>query len=341
MNHKIVFATIVLNLLLLPCVVRSQEISGDTLRVSESIANMIVFPDSIQNVDLLCSKENYDFIPDNRKLKVKAATPTAVSPCSIVVNEGNRTHQFVLILDNGPITDVYHDYGSAEKLKNRVEFLKTRNAKPAPAPAPVQPAPTNSAQTNSAPVAPTDQAPAGAVSVVSSADPSVMVLGDLTIKRDEFEKRITDKLNLLAQDMTILIDHSNPTTVRNQTVDAAMKLFNDDTSVKVQVKGKDGIKTEPVKTYLNKLKLLNYSKPAVKIGNIQFISDIKLQPDGTYAGYVTYIQVITGIRGDKVPYKDTTKKTVRIIIKVWDDVKNGKMWDVYLGDILVEDTSKK
>ena len=341
MNIKRTTAFVLIFVMLSSSRLRSQEIIGDTLRVSETIPNMIKFPDVVQSADLLCSKEDYDLKTDEKTFKVKAASGTATSPCSIVITEGGRTHQFILLYESGPISDVYHDYSTVDKLKARIALLDSKKAKPIATAAPTP-------DQSGAAVAPdqVQQQPVQAEpSLVSASDPSLMVLGALTIKRVDFEKRVTDKLELLGKDMTILINKANPMTERNRTVDAAMNLFNNDTSRRVQVTNSQGQKiNHPVKSYLNKLKLLNYEKPDVTIGNIQFISNLTLQPDGSYKGYVQFIQVFKGVRGDKTPYMDKTEKTAEITIKVWDEIKDGveqKRWDVYLGNINVTDTQKK
>ncbi len=332
---------------------KAQNIVGDTIKVSESAFPVVMFPDAIKDggVTFTCNKEDYLTQIENNRIKFKANVEKPASPCSIIIDEGNRSHQFTIVFVSGPVDVIVHNFSTMDLLKERVDLLNAQRkrlraaqnvqvAQTAPAEAP---AGAGSAMAGGDP----ENIPPPAEALLPSAggsDGTIQVSG-LTIRRPEFEKKVTDKLNLLSKDMGILADKaSNTQQERMKTVDNAMNLFNNDTTRKVQVKNKSGIAVRPVKTYFKLLAQLKMEKPEVRIKSIQFISDLKLMPDGKYKGYATFIQEFTGIRGDKQMYRDVTEKSVEVILTVWDEIKDGvevKKWDVYLGNISVQDTPQK
>ncbi len=88
---------------------------------------------------------------------------------------------------------------------------------------------------------------------------------------------------------------------------------------------------------------LNYDKVNIKWYNIQYISDLERQPNGTYVGVITIYQRFEGLSGDGLKYVDTTKKDITIYVKRKETQIGGRtigFWDVMLGDIRVAETTK-
>ncbi|NVK83325.1 MAG: hypothetical protein HWE21_03335, partial [Cytophagia bacterium] len=76
--------------------------------------------------------------------------------------------------------------------------------------------------------------------------------------------------------------------------------------------------------------------------DVHYISDLERQPDGRYVGVVTIYQKFEGTNGDKLAYKDTTKKDITIYVEKKETQIAGRtieFWDVILGDIRVSETS--
>jgi hypothetical protein len=88
---------------------------------------------------------------------------------------------------------------------------------------------------------------------------------------------------------------------------------------------------------------LNYDKVSIKWYDIHYVSDLELQPDGTYVGVITIYQRFEGSKKDNsLTYKDTTKKDITIYVKKKETQIAGRIiefWDVMLGDIRVSETS--
>ena len=88
---------------------------------------------------------------------------------------------------------------------------------------------------------------------------------------------------------------------------------------------------------------LNYDQVTISWYNIQYISDLEPQPDGTYVGVITIYQRFEGKKGDDLTYVDTTKKDITVYVKRKETQIGGRtigFWDVMLGDIRVSETSK-
>lgn len=91
-----------------------------------------------------------------------------------------------------------------------------------------------------------------------------------------------------------------------------------------------------IKSYLQRLKGLQYSKIIFKTSKIYLAGDgIKKIGENLYSATVTFYQVFVGYKGDFIVYKDVTSKTVKVII----EKDNFGRFDVLLGDIKVDQTT--
>jgi hypothetical protein len=336
---------------------QAQNIVGDTVRMSESSFPILMFPDPVKEdgVIFTCNKNDYLSSIEGNRVRFKANVEKPASPCTILIDEGNRSHQFVLIFESGSVSDLVHNFSSVDLLKERVDFLNARRKKQiaASAPAPAAEPQNQAVATTAAPAGdaatatPTDAPPPPPEAAIPTAagDPNTMELDGLVIKRAEFMAKVTGKLELLRQDIEILIDKDkNSLQERNKTVDNAFLLFNNDSTRRVQVRNGTQIFNRPIKTYLQLLARIKMEKPKVTLRNIQFVGDLKKGPDGKYHGFVTFVQEITGVRGDKKMFKDVTEKRIEVVLVTWDEISGDKIvkkYDVFLGNISVEDAPKK
>jgi hypothetical protein len=87
---------------------------------------------------------------------------------------------------------------------------------------------------------------------------------------------------------------------------------------------------------------LNYDEVTINWYDIQYISDLERQPDGTYVGVITIYQRFEGRSDDGLEYKDTTKKDITVFVQKKETQIGGRVidfWDVLLGDIRVTETT--
>lgn len=92
-----------------------------------------------------------------------------------------------------------------------------------------------------------------------------------------------------------------------------------------------------IKNYLERLKGLEYTKIVFKTSKC-YLADggIKKIDENKWTATVSFYQVFMGYKGDLIVYKDKTQKSVKIFI----DVDSYGRFDVLLGDITVDQTSK-
>ena len=98
-----------------------------------------------------------------------------------------------------------------------------------------------------------------------------------------------------------------------------------------------------VRKYFMRLAALNYDRVKIEWFNIEYISDLELQPDGRYVGVVTIYQRFEGETDDGLKYQDITKKDITIYVERKQTQVGGRLigfWDVLLGDIRVKETTR-
>ena len=157
----------------------------------------------------------------------------------------------------------------------------------------------------------------------------------LTIDPELYSRKALQKTEELGTYLAIISDRSNSMAEANKAVDLAVKLFiNED--AEVEVSGPDGRDRYKVRTYLNRLKLLNYDKVEISWTDISYVSDLKKGTDGNYYGVITLQQRFKGFRDNKVVYGDLTEKNIEVMVVPYQKSVDGAMeqkWDVFLSDV--------
>ena len=124
-------------------------------------------------------------------------------------------------------------------------------------------------------------------------------------------------------------------------MDRAEELFMDGSEIGVSSLKSPEINYYPVRTYFQRLMRLNYDQVDIEWFNIEYVSDLEKQPDGTYVGVITIYQRFTGTGKEGLLYQDTTKKDITVYVKRKQTQIGGRLigfWDVLLGDIRVKET---
>ncbi len=158
---------------------------------------------------------------------------------------------------------------------------------------------------------------------------------NIKLSKNELNERVMAKTEELTRYIKELAE-SNGTDAA--TVDAAMKLFNNNEYATVTVTSKKDKTplTVPVRTYLKRLNRLKYNKVQITWYNAQYVSNFTRQPDGNYVGLVAFEQEFTGVRNGEAnyTYHDVTEKHVEVTVKVWKATDKKNAWvEVFLGNI--------
>ncbi|MBE9491953.1 MAG: hypothetical protein IMY70_03620 [Bacteroidetes bacterium] len=152
-----------------------------------------------------------------------------------------------------------------------------------------------------------------------------------------------EKIRDLSKYISIIGSKETPFSEAKRVIDRTLELFVEDAQMGVSSLHRDEVKYYPIREYLERLMLLNYDQVTIKWYNIQYISDLELQPDGRYVGVITIYQRFEGTTDDGMIYMDTTKKDITIYVERKQTQIGGKLigfWDVLLGDVRVVETMK-
>lgn len=159
-------------------------------------------------------------------------------------------------------------------------------------------------------------------------------------------KRAIDSLALekvrdLSRYITIIGDKETPFSEANRVIARAEELFSEEAQIGVSSLYREKIQYYTVRGYFEHLMALNYDQVRIEWYNIQYISDLELQPDGRYVGVITIFQRFDGISEDGQTYSDITKKDITVYVERKATQIRGReieFWDVLLGDIRVAET---
>ncbi len=152
-----------------------------------------------------------------------------------------------------------------------------------------------------------------------------------------------EKIRDLSKYISIVGSKETPFSEANRVIERTLELFAEDSQIGVSSLHRQEIKYYGVRDYLEHLMALNYDRVSIKWFNIQYISDLELQPDGRYVGVITIYQRFEGQSNDGLTYKDTTKKDITVYVERKHTQIGGKLigfWDVLLGDVRVTETTK-
>ena len=161
---------------------------------------------------------------------------------------------------------------------------------------------------------------------------------------EDFKDKALRKTKAFSNYISTIADKSKEETQRNNAIDIAVKLFmNENNTVEVSSLYSKEPKRFKIRAYLNKLKTLPYTKTTITWYDIFFASNFTKRPDGKYEAIATIYQRFEGTTNEGGKYIDITKKSITIIIEEVE-IKTGdkvdKVWEVFLGDIKVEETKK-
>jgi len=167
---------------------------------------------------------------------------------------------------------------------------------------------------------------------------------DITPERKQaIDSLAMEKVKDLSKYISIIGNKETSFSEANRVIERTLELFAPNSQIGVSSLYRKEIKYYTIRKYLNRLMALNYDQVTISWYNIQYISDLEPQPDGTYVGVITIYQRFEGKKGDDLTYVDTTKKDITVYVKRKETQIGGRtigFWDVMLGDIRVSETSK-
>lgn len=153
-----------------------------------------------------------------------------------------------------------------------------------------------------------------------------------------------EKVRDLSKYIITIGSKDTPWSEANRVIDRAVELFMEGSQMGVSLLYRKKVNYYPIRTYLERLMRLNYHQVEIEWFNIEYVSDLERQPDGTYVGVITIYQRFKAYSKEKgLVYQDTTKKNITIYVKRKETQIGGKVvgfWDVMLGDVRVIETTR-
>ncbi len=160
-------------------------------------------------------------------------------------------------------------------------------------------------------------------------------------RKQAIDSLALEKVRDLSKYITIVGSKNTPWAEANRVIERTLELFADGSQMGVSSLARPQIAYYGIRQYMERLMALNYDKVKIEWYDIHYISDLELQPDGKYVGVITIYQRFEGSIGDKMVYRDTTRKDITIYVERKQTQIGGRLidfWDVLLGDIRVTET---
>ena len=163
-------------------------------------------------------------------------------------------------------------------------------------------------------------------------------------RKQAIDSLALEKVKDLSRYISIIGNKETPWSEANRVIERATELFMPGSKMGVSSINTSAIEYFEVRVYFNRLMRLNYDRVEIEWYNIEYVSDLVKQPDGTYVGVITIFQRFKAYDDEKgLVYQDVTKKDITVYVKRKETQIGGKLigfWDVLLGDIRVKETSK-
>ena len=175
---------------------------------------------------------------------------------------------------------------------------------------------------------------------------SVFAQEELSPERKQaIDSLALEKVRDLSKYIKVIGSKDTPWSEANRVIDRAEELFAPDAEIGVSSLAKTKVDYYKVRQYLERLMRLNYDRVEIDWYDIQYVSDLQRQPDGTYVGVITIFQTFKGYDAEgRLAYKHTTKKDITVYVKRKQTQIGGRLigfWDVMLGDMRVKETTQK
>ncbi len=160
-------------------------------------------------------------------------------------------------------------------------------------------------------------------------------------RKQAIDSLALEKVRDLSKYISIVGSKNTPFAEANRVIERTLELFAEGSQMGVSSIARPTIAYYGIRQYMERLMALNYDKVKLEWYDIHYISDLERQPDGRYVGVITIYQRFEGSIGDKMVYRDTTRKDITVYVERKQTQIGGRLidfWDVLLGDIRVTET---
>lgn len=153
-----------------------------------------------------------------------------------------------------------------------------------------------------------------------------------------YREKSLRRVDEFVQYLNIITDKSLESDEKDKAIDIAAQLFLPNATIQVTSVNWSGIRTYPIREYLNRLKLLPYNSTKIEWHEVNYVSELTQADDGNYYGMISGTQTFTGYgaNNDDILYSDVTRKSVKVKLQSYQKSVEGQQqfnWEVLLGNI--------
>lgn len=134
-------------------------------------------------------------------------------------------------------------------------------------------------------------------------------------RKQAIDSLALEKVRDLSKYISIIGSKNTPWAEANRVIERTLELFAEGSQMGVSSLYRPEIAYYGVRQYLERLMALNYDRVKIEWYDIHYISDLVRQPDGRYVGVITIYQKFEGIVGEKMVYRDTTRKDITVYVE--------------------------
>ena len=160
----------------------------------------------------------------------------------------------------------------------------------------------------------------------------------------DFQIKGMQKIEALEGYIQDIANKNKDQSVVDIATENAVQLFDsEDRTVEVSAVSNEEKVRHKVRKYFQRLRMLPYDNVTIEWAELRYTSDFILGTDGNYYGYVVFRQLFTSTLDNVSAYEDLTTKKTLVILKKYTKYVEGKAeqnWDVFLGDISVQQTER-
>lgn len=266
------------------------------------------------------------------------AVPLSVIPCQILTENGNEVSyktlqgasvsvnygNFVAVIYQNGRHKIMRDVSEAAPLL-AAALPQIKNVK--------RTASANTSERSKPFIANSTKKPPIAPATATNGKPSLT-----NIEREEYQQKAIDRVEEFVQYLNVITDKRIGNLEKEQAIEQAAKLFLPDATIEVNSATRSGVRQYNVREYLRRLKQLPYRSAKIEWTEIQYLSNFKQAPDGSYDATITGTQTFTGFGANNkdVAYSDVTEKKVKVKLESYQRLIEGQQqtsWNILLGNI--------
>lgn len=171
---------------------------------------------------------------------------------------------------------------------------------------------------------------------------------------EAFKVQCQERIDAFQMALEIIADKRQNAEIKNHYISTIPEMFmgNGDpwtdtngtkhNAVEMQISairnGNTHVSSLPLKSYLQRLRNLKYTRVEIKKAKTCRISNFYKVNENLYTATCTFFQYFTGQSGETLVYRDYTQKDVDVYIQRVEDGSLGSYWDMKFGDVNVSET---